>query len=141
MVVRSAVGTEHSIQPRTAYNRAHRAIVKDDRVHPSWDAMRAAKNLYHGAIRREKRAHWWEYITTLPRGNLWKAAKYALDPTGTSSSTLCTPNLCERRQHHRVHSGPESEALPLEVLPARARHPPSTRNCPSHPECMPDLYG
>jgi hypothetical protein len=47
---------------RIAYNRAHRAIVKDNPAHPSWDVMRAAKNEYHSAIRREKRAYWGEYM-------------------------------------------------------------------------------
>jgi hypothetical protein len=57
--------------------------------------MRAAKNEYHGAIWREKRAHWREYVSTLPCGNIWKAAKYAMDPSGSSSSSTCTPDLVD----------------------------------------------
>ncbi|KAJ7032642.1 hypothetical protein C8F04DRAFT_958661, partial [Mycena alexandri] len=56
--------------------------------------MRAAKNAYHSAIRREKRAHWREYIVTLPRCNLYKAAKYALNPKASSSSSR-TPDLVD----------------------------------------------
>ncbi|KAJ6587823.1 hypothetical protein B0H10DRAFT_1728259, partial [Mycena sp. CBHHK59/15] len=65
---------------RTSYSRAHRAIVKDDRNDPSWAAMRAAKNTYLSAIRREKRAHWKQYVADAPRANIYKVVKYALDP-------------------------------------------------------------
>jgi hypothetical protein len=54
--------------------------------------MRCAKNRYHSAIRRAKREHWREYISELPRGNIWQAAKYALDPSPSSSSSRI-PNL------------------------------------------------
>jgi hypothetical protein len=60
---------------RRAYNATHRAITKDRPTDPSWDAMCAAKNTYHSAIRRAKRAHWREYITELPRCDIWQAAK------------------------------------------------------------------
>ncbi|KAF7354484.1 putative RNA-directed DNA polymerase from transposon X-element [Mycena venus] len=72
---------------RKAYNAAHRAIVKDNPDDLSWETMRAAKNKYHSAIRREKRTHWRQYITDLPRADIWKAAKYALDPTGSPASS------------------------------------------------------
>ncbi|KAF7366527.1 putative RNA-directed DNA polymerase from transposon X-element [Mycena sanguinolenta] len=72
---------------RRAYNTAHRAIAKDNPADPTWNVMRAAKNQYHSAIRRAKRAHWRQYITDLPRCDIWQAAKYALDPSASSSSS------------------------------------------------------
>jgi hypothetical protein len=77
---------------RRAYNAAHHAITKDDPADPSWGAMRTAKNLYHSAVQRAKREHWREYISELPRGNIWQAAKYALNPSASSSSSRI-PNL------------------------------------------------
>ncbi|KAJ6539871.1 hypothetical protein DFH09DRAFT_1090182 [Mycena vulgaris] len=56
--------------------------------------MHEAKNTYLGAIHREKRAHWRLYVTELPRCNIWKAAKYALDPM-SSPSTSRIPDLVE----------------------------------------------
>jgi hypothetical protein len=92
---------------RIAYGRAHRAIVKDDPLHLSWNAMREAKNTYHSAIRKEKHSHWREYITNLPHANIWTAAKYALDPTSASSSAR-TPDLVDT--DGSVASSPEEKA-------------------------------
>jgi hypothetical protein len=39
---------------------------------------------YHSAIRREKRVRWRQYITDLPRCNIWMAAKYAMADPGSS---------------------------------------------------------
>jgi phage terminase large subunit GpA-like protein len=51
--------------------------------------MRNARNKYHSAIRREKRAHWRRYITHLPRCDIWKAAKFAMsDPSSPSDSRI-----------------------------------------------------
>ncbi|KAJ7780637.1 hypothetical protein DFH07DRAFT_949866 [Mycena maculata] len=54
--------------------------------------MRKARNKYHSTIRWEKCAHWKDYITNLPHCNLYKAAKYTLNP-GASSSSSRVPDL------------------------------------------------
>ncbi|KAF7372169.1 hypothetical protein MVEN_00076000 [Mycena venus] len=102
---------------RRAYNVAHHAIQKDDPADPSWKMMRAARNRYHSAIRRAKRAHWREYICELPRGNIWKAAKYALDP-GSMSASSRIPDLVA--PDGSIASTPcrESKSPAREILPA-----------------------
>jgi hypothetical protein len=120
---------------RKEYNRAHNAIAKDDPGDPSWAEMRAAKNRYHSAIRREKRAHWRQYVTDLPRGNIWKAAKYAMQDASSSSSPSCIPDLTSPDGSvvsspaqkadvlHRKFFPPRPDVLPPPLGPMPAPHP------------------
>ncbi|KAJ6504520.1 hypothetical protein DFH09DRAFT_1101831 [Mycena vulgaris] len=104
------------------------AIVKDDRDDPSWAAMKEARNTYLSAIHREKRAHWKQYVADAPRGNIYKVAKYALDPLSASSS-LRTPDLV----------GPNGDVASTPAQKAALLHckffPPAPQNSPSPCYC------
>ncbi|KAF7372603.1 hypothetical protein MVEN_00123200 [Mycena venus] len=119
---------------RRAYNAAHRSVAKDDPADPSWGTMRAARNRYHSTIRRAKRAHWHEYICDLPRGNIWQAAKYAVNPASKASSSRI-PDLVA--PDGSIAASPEAKAKVFhqKFFPPKADIPP-----PDADEAMPEPH-
>lgn len=76
---------------RKEYRQAQRRITKSTRNHPLWTAMREARNRYLAAIRRQKRAHWREFLAQLTQAQLWTAARYTDDTP--KCLTVRTPAL------------------------------------------------
>jgi hypothetical protein len=54
---------------------------------------------YHSAIRREKRTHWRQFITDLPRCNTGTAAKYVMADPGSSPSSSLEYSTPEKNLH------------------------------------------
>lgn len=70
---------------RKEYRKVQRRIDKSDRSHASWEAMKEARNRYTGAITKQKRAHWKQFMEQLTQEQLWTAARYTDDTPSAST--------------------------------------------------------
>lgn len=70
---------------RREYRKVQRRINKADRSHASWKALKQARNKYIGAITKQKRSHWRQYLEQLTQEQLWTAARYTDDCPAAST--------------------------------------------------------